>query len=58
MLGKKKGKKKESLYTPWGFQEIKAPRVQDNWHMKVVSLSALRTGRFYPPGNIPGTHLC
>jgi hypothetical protein len=23
--------------------------------MKVVSLSALRTGRLYPPGNIPGT---
>jgi len=27
-------------------------------HMKVVRLSALRTGRFYPPGNIPGTHFC
>ena len=26
--------------------------------MKVVQLSALRTGHFYPPGNIPGTHLC
>jgi len=26
--------------------------------MKVVRLSALRTGRLYPPGNIPGTHLC
>ena len=24
--------------------------------MKVVSLSALRNGRLYPPGNIPGTH--
>jgi len=24
--------------------------------MKVVRLSALRTGRLYPPGNIPGTH--
>jgi hypothetical protein len=24
----------------------------------VVSLSALRIGRFYPPGNIPGTHFC
>ena len=23
--------------------------------MKVVSLSALRTGRLYPPGNIPGS---
>ena len=26
--------------------------------MKVVRLSALRTGRPYPPGNIPGTHIC
>ena len=26
--------------------------------MKVVRLSALHTGRLYPPGNIPGTHLC
>jgi len=24
--------------------------------VKVVRLSALRTGRIYPPGNIPGTH--
>jgi hypothetical protein len=24
--------------------------------MKVVSLSASRTGRLYPPGNVPGTH--
>jgi hypothetical protein len=26
--------------------------------MKVVRLSALSTGHLYPPGNIPGTHLC
>jgi hypothetical protein len=25
-------------------------------HMKVVRLSALRTGHLYPPGIIPGTH--
>ena len=31
-----------------GFQEDEAPRFQDNRHMKVVRLSALRTGRFYP----------
>jgi len=24
----------------------------------VVRLSALRTGRFLPPGNTPGTHFC
>ena len=26
--------------------------------MKVVRLSALRTGRLYSSGNIPGTHFC
>ena len=26
--------------------------------MKVVRLSALRTGHLYTPGNIPGTHFC
>ena len=31
----------------WGFQEVEAPRFQDNRHRKVVSLSALRTGRLY-----------
>ena len=33
---------------PRGFQEVEAPRFQDNRHIKVVRLSALRTGRFYP----------
>ena len=36
---------------------IEAPRFQDSRHMKVVGLSDLRTGRLYPPGNNPGTHL-
>jgi len=30
------------------FQEVEAPRFQDNRHMKVVRLSALRTGQLYP----------
>ena len=38
------------------FQEFEVPRFQDNRHMKVVKLSALRTGHLYPPGNIPGVH--
>jgi hypothetical protein len=46
------------LDRPLGFQEVEAPRFLDNRHMKVVKLAALRTGRLYPPGNIPSTHFC
>jgi hypothetical protein len=53
-----KKKVKQSLDRPWGFQEVGSPRFQDNRHMRMVRLSALRTGRLYPPGNIPGTHFC
>ena len=51
-------KVKQSHYRPRGFQEVEVPRFQDNRHMKVARLSALRTGRFLPPENIPGTHFC
>jgi len=41
----------ESAFTglerPWGFHEVETPRFQENWHMKVVRLSALHTGRLY-----------
>jgi len=51
------GKGKEIPLPAWTgperFQEDEAPRFQDNRHMKVVRLSALRTGHLYPPGNIP-----
>jgi hypothetical protein len=43
-----KVKVKQSHYRPGRFQEVEAPRFQDNRHMKVVRLSALRTGRIYP----------
>jgi hypothetical protein len=33
------------------------PEFLDNRHMKVTKLSALRNGRFYAPGNTPGTNL-
>ena len=36
------------LDRPRGFQEVEAPRFQDSRHMKMVRLSALRTGRLYP----------
>jgi hypothetical protein len=39
------------LDRPWGFQEVEAPRFQDNRHMKVVRLLALRTGSLYPQKN-------
>ena len=39
----------------WGFQEAEDPRFHDNWHMKVVRLSVLRTGPLHHPQNIPGT---
>jgi hypothetical protein len=35
------------LDRPWGSQEVEVPRFQDNLHMKVVRLSALRTDRLY-----------
>jgi hypothetical protein len=35
------------LDRPKGFQEAKAPSFQDNRHVKVVRLSALRTGLLY-----------
>jgi hypothetical protein len=38
------------------FQEIKDPRFQDCRHMKVGSLSALRTVWLCSPGDIPSTH--
>jgi hypothetical protein len=40
------------------FQEVEASRLQDILYMQVVRWSALRTGRLYSPGNIPGTHFC
>jgi hypothetical protein len=36
------------LDRPWGFQKDEDPRFQENRHMKVVRLSALRTGCLYP----------
>jgi len=46
-LNHSKVKVKQSHYRPTGFQEVEAPRFQENWHMKVVRLSALRTSCLY-----------
>ena len=56
--GMVKVKVKQSHKRRGGFQKVAAPKFKDNWHLKVVRLSALRTGRLYPPGNIPGAHFC
>ena len=51
---------KNSHYRPdrsWGFQGFEAPRFQDNQHINVEMLSAVRTGRLYPQANIPGTRV-
>jgi hypothetical protein len=37
------------LDRPRRFQDVEAPRFQDNQHMKVVRLSALHPGNLYPP---------
>jgi len=59
---KYKVKVKQSHYRPGqslGFQEVEAPRFQDNRHMKVVRLSASLMHRPpLPAGNIPGTRIC
>jgi hypothetical protein len=36
---------------PWGVQKVKAPGYLENRHVKLVSLSALRTGRLYSQEN-------
>jgi hypothetical protein len=46
------------LDRPGWCQEIEGLRYQDNRHIKVVRLSALLTGRLYPPESVHGTHFC
>ena len=50
-----KVKVKQSHYRPGQALRVpgvEAPRFQANWHMKVVRLSALRTGRLYHQGTL------
>jgi len=49
LWGKGKGKAipLQAWTGPEGSSKVEAPRFQDNRHMKVVRLSALRTGRLY-----------
>jgi hypothetical protein len=41
-------KKDKAQDRPLGFQEVEAPEFLDNWPLKMVTLSALRTGRLSP----------
>jgi hypothetical protein len=41
---------------PWLSRRLRFPEFLDTRHMKVVRVSALRTSRRYPSGDIPGTH--
>ena len=40
------------------FQEVEGPWFLASRYLKLVRLPALRTGRFYPQGNIVGTNIC
>jgi hypothetical protein len=48
LTGLKKSVPATGLEGPLGFLEVEAPEFLDNRHMKVVRLSAQRTGRLYP----------
>jgi len=55
-----KGKGKAVPLQAWtgaeGSRRLRLPDFHDIRHMKTVRLSALRTGRLYVLGNIPGTY--
>jgi hypothetical protein len=48
VIGKRQSNPITGLDRPIGCQEVEAPRFLDNRHVKVVRLSALRTGYLYP----------
>jgi hypothetical protein len=41
-----------------GFERWRLPEFLDNPHINMESFLSLRTGRLYPPADIPGTHIC
>jgi len=42
---------------PYGVRRLRIPGFLDNRHLKVANSSVLSTGRLYPAGDNPGTHL-
>jgi len=53
---------KQSLHRPrqalWASGRLRLPENLDSRHMKVVSLSALCTGRLYAQGDTPDSFMC
>jgi len=62
IIGKGKGKGNafplQAWTGPYDSRRLRLPEFLDSRHMKVEILSALSTGRLYPPGDKRGTHLC
>ena len=44
--------------SPEGSRTLRSSDFEDTRHMKGLTLSALLTGRPFPPGSIPDTHFC
>jgi hypothetical protein len=59
MMMKRKGKSKANPIQDWtGPRRFRLPELIDTQHLKVAWLSALRTDRLYPSGDIPDSHFC
>jgi hypothetical protein len=43
---------------PEGSRKLRITKFLENRHIEVARLSALQTGRLYPPGDTTGTHFC
>jgi hypothetical protein len=58
----KQGERKVISIPAWtgaeGSKSLSLPTFLDNRHMNVARLRALRTGRFYFTGDIPGIYFC
>jgi len=58
LRGKGKAIPLQAWTGPECFRRLRLPEFLDNRHMKVAKLSALHTGRLYPPAETPGANFC
>jgi len=61
ILNIKPVKDEKSLYRHGEAQRVpggQGSQIRENQERKLVRMSALDTGRLYPPGNNPGAHFC